>query len=80
MNIFHVPLFVRAETPEELVQAMCQLNADNSITYKYFSMYFDGKNHIGWYHGDATLLIKRRLPKQTSTETLKAPNGRAKKS
>jgi hypothetical protein len=78
MNILHVPLFVKADSPEKLVSAMIQTNSDNRVSYKYFSIVYDGSNWFGWYYGDATLLIKQAatLPKN---ETVRPQIGRTKK-
>lgn len=78
MNVFHVPLFVEAETKQELVQEMIRNNAKDRVTYKYFSIVFDGKTWSGWYYGDATLLVKQSLPK-TETTVVRPTIGRTKK-
>lgn len=61
MNLFHVPLFVRAATPEELVREMIKIQVRDSITYKFFEIYKDGEQHVAWYFGDASQLVKSKL-------------------
>lgn len=61
MNLFHIPLFIKAETPEALVLEMIKKNNQDGVTYKYFAVLFDGKNYVAWYNGDASLLFKNQL-------------------
>jgi hypothetical protein len=44
------PLFITAKTADELRKKMVRVCIERSALVKFFSIYFDGKNHIAWYH------------------------------
>ena len=58
-TLLHVPMYVKAQTPDKLIRAMIQQNVKDAITHKYFEIQKQGKDWFAWYLGDANKLVKR---------------------
>lgn len=61
MSTFHIAMFVKAKTPEELMLEMVKNNNRNGITFKYHSIQHVNKYWYAWYDGDATLMFKKQM-------------------
>ncbi len=47
-----IPVFIRAKSPEELVQKMMMTNEANQKKYNYMNPIKDGKGWVVWYYAD----------------------------
>jgi len=65
MSLFHIPLHVKASSPQELEKEMLRVQAKDGITYKFFAILRDEKLDLytGWYYGDASLRYKDQIAK-----------------
>jgi hypothetical protein len=61
MNLFHVPLYIKAKTEDDLVKRMIENNVKYKMTFKYFDIRKNGQNWYAWYLGDATGMIRREV-------------------
>lgn len=61
MSTFHVAMFVKAKTPEDLILEMIKNNNKGGITYKYHSIIYVNKMWYAWYNGDSTKMFKNKL-------------------
>ena len=58
MSLFHVPMFVSATNPSELVVEMLRVQKVNKITFRWHSITKAGNKWYAWYDGDATQIIR----------------------
>jgi hypothetical protein len=49
-NPFNVPQFVRAGSPQGLVQAMRRVNVSQKAVHNFFAIQKDGGNWVAWYY------------------------------
>jgi hypothetical protein len=47
--IYNIPNYVKAKTEDGLRKKMLEVNLKKGAFHKFFSVYFDGKNHIAWF-------------------------------
>jgi hypothetical protein len=63
-NLFNIPHYVKAASPEGLRLSMLQNNMKLKAECKYFDISFDGNNWVAWFYKTAnesvTVLKKKR--------------------
>lgn len=66
-NVFRVPQFLRAPTPEGLVRLMLLNNIKNGIEFRYFDIQKDQRGWIAWFNVevDKNALVKEAMDKNT---------------
>jgi hypothetical protein len=50
-NVFRIPQFIKAKTPEELILSVFSLQVKNDIEFEYQIVY-DGKFWFAWFQSD----------------------------
>lgn len=68
-----------ASSPQQLEIEMIKLQVKDKVTYKFFSIVYDGSSYTAWYHGDATILFKEQLQDLFKPVKVKAPDNDYKK-
>lgn len=53
-NIFNIPHFIKARTPQQLRAKMLLNNLKMKAECQYFDITFDGKEWVVWYFAEAS--------------------------
>ena len=59
MSLFHVPLYISAGSPDELIRLMIKKQIEAKITYKWHDIRKNGDKWFAWYDSDAIKIAKK---------------------
>ena len=67
-ELFKVPLFVKANSRQNLIRAMVVNNQKHGVAFNYFQITKEGKDYVAWYLGDALKEFKDEVNDSLSSE------------
>lgn len=59
-----IPLFVEANTKEDLVNKMLKINIKANSYHRFFDIQKDGKKWVGWYYTHVEIKVNDVLNKK----------------
>lgn len=58
-SVDNIPNFIKASTPLALVNKIRRLQRDRGIEIRPIAIYFDGKEHVAWYHDNVEDILSK---------------------